>query len=70
MTITIKSENVNNVNISIEQSKFESLFKVSACPIYEIGVCGYPITETFYQDKRKAVNRYNYLKRQATKGNI
>ena len=68
MTTTIKSETVNKFYIEIES--IEDYFKVSACPEYESGLCGYPVKQNTYRDLNIAKARYNFLKRKALQGDL
>lgn len=69
MTITFKSETINDIVIEISQDKFEKCFKVGAYKLYSDGLAR-TINERKYNTTKQAQARYNYLKRKAKKGEL
>ena len=70
MTVTIKQTNVNGVSIQIDSEKFETCYHVRASQVFSDGTCGYYFTDLIYPTMEKAKARFNYLRRQAEKGNL
>jgi hypothetical protein len=64
MTVTIKSERINNYLIEISQDKYEKAYKVSKIRLWDES-CGTLEKESYYPDIKKATARYNKLKKEA-----
>lgn len=69
MTYTIKTEQINNISISITQDKFSSAYDVTAVEVHDNGL-GYVLNENTYPTIEKARKRFSYLKSLAKKGKL
>lgn len=65
MTFTIKSTDVNNYHVYMEQDKYSTAYKVGVVPRITESLCGFPIDERYYDTKDKANRRYRDLVRKA-----
>lgn len=69
MTVIFDCAEINDTLIEISQDKFETAFVVN---VYRKrgNEYGFPEKHNIYDTLQKATKRYNYLKRQAVKGNL
>ena len=63
MTITIKTEIVNGIKISIRQDSGSPAYIVEDFPKVSAELYGYSITRNIYSTLEKAKRRYSTLKR-------
>lgn len=62
MTYTVKSEKLNNYHIEINQNKYESVYHCILSQTYD-GDLYRSLSDLVYPTYKKALSRYNYLKR-------
>ena len=67
MTITLLSEIVNGIKISIRQDSGSPSYIVEDFPRVSAGLYGYSITKHYYSTLEKAKRRYSTLKRKYQK---
>lgn len=69
MTITVKQTKIDNYHIEINQNKYESVYHCILSKTYT-GDLYHVISDLVYPEYKKALSRYNYLKRKINNNEV